>query len=58
MRSAAAGRAQLEAKKVDALLLPAQDRLVFRANVDSKIAATAEERGPDDPQPAAARHRS
>jgi ABC-2 type transport system permease protein len=37
--SAAAGRAQLDAKKVDALMLLPSDRLVFRANVDSKLAA-------------------
>jgi ABC-2 type transport system permease protein len=40
--SPAAGRDALEAKQVDALLLLAQDRLVFRSNVDAKLAATAD----------------
>lgn len=40
--SAAAGREQLTAKKVDALLLLRGDRLVFRANVDTKLAAVAD----------------
>jgi ABC-type Na+ efflux pump, permease component len=37
-----AGRQALEAKQVDALLLLADDRLVFRANVDPKAAAVAD----------------
>jgi ABC-2 type transport system permease protein len=37
--SAAAGRDELASKGVDALLLPREDRLVFRANVDTKLAA-------------------
>jgi ABC-2 type transport system permease protein len=40
--SAAAGREALEAGDVDALLLLAADRLVFRANVDAKAAAVAD----------------
>lgn len=40
--SAAAGRAQLDAKKVDVLLLLDRDRLVFRSNVDAKVAAAAD----------------
>jgi ABC-2 type transport system permease protein len=40
--SAAAGRTALEAEKVDALLLLAADRLVFRTNVDAKAAAVAD----------------
>ena len=40
--SPAAGRAALEAKEVDALLLLAQDRLVFRDRVDAKAAAVAD----------------
>jgi ABC-2 type transport system permease protein len=40
--SAAAGRQALEAKQVDALLLLADDRLVFRTNVDAKAAAVAD----------------
>jgi ABC-2 type transport system permease protein len=40
--SPAAGRQALEAKQVDALLLLAQDRLVFRTNVDPKAAAVAD----------------
>ena len=42
LSSAAAGREQLDAKKVDALLLLRNDRLVFRANVDTKLAAVAD----------------
>jgi ABC-2 type transport system permease protein len=42
LASAAAGRTELEAKKVDALLLLPQDRLVFRARVDTKLAAIAD----------------
>ncbi len=38
----AAGRRALEDKKVDALLLLPQDRLVFRTNVDPKAAAIAD----------------
>ncbi|MGE5274852.1 MAG: ABC transporter permease [Verrucomicrobiota bacterium] len=40
--SPAAGRQALEDKKVDALLLLSQDRLVFRENVDAKAAAIAD----------------
>ena len=40
--TAAAGRRALEDKKVDALLLLPQDRLVFRTNVDPKAAAIAD----------------
>ena len=40
--SAAAGRAQLNAKKVDAVLLLRNDKLVFRASVDTKLATVAE----------------
>ena len=40
--SPAAGRRALDAKKVDALLLLSQDRLVFRTNVDAKAAAIAD----------------
>jgi ABC-2 type transport system permease protein len=40
--SPAAGRKALEAKQVDALLLLPEDRLVFRANVDAKLTATAD----------------
>lgn len=40
--SAAAGRAALDAKKVDALLLLSQDRLLFRDRVDAKAAAVAD----------------
>jgi ABC-2 type transport system permease protein len=39
---AATGREQLTAKKVDALVLLASDRLVFRANIDSKLAAVVD----------------
>jgi ABC-2 type transport system permease protein len=42
LSSAAAGREQLTAKKLDALLLLGSDRLVFRANVDTKLAAVAD----------------
>lgn len=42
LSSAAAGREQLDAKKVDALLLLRNDRLVFRANVDTKLAAVTD----------------
>lgn len=42
VRSAAAGRSQLSAKKVDAVLLLRANQLVFRANVDVKLAAVAE----------------
>jgi ABC-2 type transport system permease protein len=40
--SPTAGREALDAEKVDALLLLAQDRLVFRENVDVKAAAIAD----------------
>ncbi len=40
--SAAAGREQLTAKKIDALLLLPNDRLVFRADVDTKLAAVVD----------------
>lgn len=42
LRSAAAGRQELTAKHVDALLLLPSDRLVFRANIDTKLAAVAD----------------
>ena len=38
----AAGRQALETKKVDALLLLQQDRLIFRSEVDAKAAAVAD----------------
>jgi ABC-2 type transport system permease protein len=40
--SPTAGRRALEARKIDALLLLSQDRLVFRTNVDAKAAAIAD----------------
>jgi ABC-2 type transport system permease protein len=40
--SAAAGRDRLESGDVDALLLLPEDRLVFRSNVDSELAAVAD----------------
>lgn len=40
--SPAAGRDQLAEERVDALLLLGDDRIVFRANVDAKLAATAD----------------
>ena len=40
--SAATGREALEAKEVDALLLLDSDRIVFRASVDTQLAATAD----------------
>lgn len=40
--SPAAGREQLKAKKVDAVVLLASDRLVFRADVDTRLAAIAD----------------
>ncbi len=40
--SRAAGRRELEAEKIDALLLLSADRLVFRSNVDPKAAAVAD----------------
>ena len=40
--SPAAGREQLTGKKVDAVVLLANDRLAFRANVDSKLAAVVD----------------
>ena len=42
LTSAAAGREELAGKKVDALLLLRDDRLVFRANVDPQLAAVAD----------------
>lgn len=42
VRSAAAGREQLTAKQVDVLLLLESSRIVFRANVDTKVAAVAD----------------
>jgi ABC-2 type transport system permease protein len=40
--SPAAGREQLQAKKVDAVVLLAIDRLAFRSNVDTKLAAVVD----------------
>ena len=40
--SPAAGREQLQAKKVDAIVLLAGDRLAFRSNVDTKLAAVVD----------------
>jgi ABC-2 type transport system permease protein len=40
--SAAAGREQLDAKKVDVLLLLGSNRIVFRSNIDTKVAAAAD----------------
>jgi ABC-2 type transport system permease protein len=40
--TAAAGRQALETKKVDALLLLQQNKLIFRSNVDAKAAAVAD----------------
>jgi ABC-2 type transport system permease protein len=40
--SPAAGREQLQAKKVDALVLLASNRLAFRADVDNKLAAVVD----------------
>jgi ABC-2 type transport system permease protein len=40
--SPAAGRQALDAKRVDALLLLTENRLIFRTNVDPKAAAVAE----------------
>jgi ABC-2 type transport system permease protein len=40
--SAAAGREELRAKQVEALLLLGQDRLVFRSKVDPKLASVAD----------------
>jgi ABC-2 type transport system permease protein len=40
--SPAAGREQLNAKKVDAVILLPRDRLVFRANVDTRLGAIAD----------------
>jgi len=40
--SLAAGRERLTAKKLDAVLLLPSDRIVFRANVDTKLAAVAD----------------
>jgi ABC-2 type transport system permease protein len=40
--SSVAGREQLQAKKVDAVVLLPRDRLVFRANVDTRLGAIAD----------------
>jgi ABC-2 type transport system permease protein len=40
--SGTAARDQLDAKKLDAVILLANDRLVFRSNVDSRLAAVAD----------------
>ena len=40
--SAAAGRDEVAAKNVDALLLLDEDRIVFRASVDPQLAAAAD----------------
>ena len=40
--TAAAGRKELEARKVDVLLLLSTDRLVFRSSIDAKTAAVAD----------------
>ena len=40
--SPAAGRRALEAERIDALMLLAQDRIVFRRNVEPKLAAIAD----------------
>jgi ABC-2 type transport system permease protein len=40
--SASAGREELAARKIDALLLLGADRLVFQVNIDSKLAAVAD----------------
>ncbi|MGZ6732912.1 MAG: ABC transporter permease [Gaiellaceae bacterium] len=40
--SAAAARQQLDKKKLDAVIVLASDRIVFRSNVDSKLAAVAD----------------
>jgi ABC-2 type transport system permease protein len=42
VRSSAAGRAALRAHDVDALLLAADDQLVFRTHVDTELAAVAD----------------
>jgi ABC-2 type transport system permease protein len=42
LRSAAIGREQLKAKKVDAVLLLHADRIAFRTTVDAKLAAIAD----------------
>jgi ABC-2 type transport system permease protein len=42
LNSTSAGREQLSSKKIDALLLLPEDRLVFRANVDAKLAAISD----------------
>lgn len=42
VRSTAAGRRALMAKRVDALIVLPADRLVFRADVDAKLAAIAD----------------
>ena len=42
LRSPSAARAALQAEKVDAVLLLATDRLVFRADVDPQLAAIAD----------------
>ncbi|HET7450861.1 MAG TPA: ABC transporter permease [Gaiellaceae bacterium] len=40
--SAAAARERLDAKKLDAVILLASDRLLFRSNIDGKLAAVAD----------------
>ena len=42
VRSATAGRDELDAEKVDALLLLGGDRIVFRKSVDTRVAAAAD----------------
>src|SRR5512133_1853130 len=42
VESAAAGREQLAGEKVEAVVLLASDRLAFRSNVDSKLAAVVD----------------
>jgi ABC-2 type transport system permease protein len=42
LRSAAEGRQELKAKHADALLLLSTDRLLFRANIDTRLAAVAD----------------
>ncbi|MGZ4406668.1 MAG: ABC transporter permease [Gaiellaceae bacterium] len=42
VNSAAAARQQLDKKKLDAVIVLASDRIVFRSNVDSKLAAVAD----------------
>jgi ABC-2 type transport system permease protein len=42
VESAAAGRKELDARRIDALLLLAADRIVFRDGVDAQLAAAAD----------------